>query len=158
MKLVILTSIFVLIAFNLAISEELNEQFCRENANEDQIVECIEKNIWNPCEEGASGSSFWGAQCGWAHNKIAENKIKGLEEKILKTLRNNPNKENVLEKFLLAEEHWNQFRKDYCEFSNIASGLDGFNDDTSIHLAYCLRNTAQEHAERLKSMLEQNPE
>ena len=49
---------------------KLTREYCREKAEQPEVVKCINQKIWDPCSEGASGSSWWASQCGWAHLEI----------------------------------------------------------------------------------------
>lgn len=124
---------------------KLTREYCREKAEQPDIVKCITAKIWDPCSEGASGSSWWGSQCGWAHLEIAENKIKEAQNKIENLLSTTKNSAGIKE-FKESEALWLSYRDKYCEFTNgLALKGGGF----PLAIAFCRRRLSEVHVREL---------
>ncbi|MCX2784655.1 lysozyme inhibitor LprI family protein [Microbulbifer thermotolerans] len=124
----------------------IDRQSCRASKNQDIIIRCIELSAYDPCED--SGGKWGAAQCGWAHNKIAEKKIEAIEKKIRRDLELTPEGKSLISSFDNSITSWRDYREAYCKLTNQMSDLDNF-DSIHLSLAYCYRRTAEKKLSEL---------
>jgi uncharacterized protein YecT (DUF1311 family) len=154
MRVNLLVLVSVLVSFSwgsVAIAQ--TREFCRNSADEKQMIQCIEKGVYDPCDDASGSSSWWSAQCAWAHNSIAEGKIRKSEREISKRLHGTPEKTKALSVFRQSQKHWRQFRHTYCQFTNTVNRFEEFDGDSSFHVGYCLSRLAQDRAKELEMIL-----
>jgi uncharacterized protein YecT (DUF1311 family) len=125
--------------------------YCRNKADEQDMVRCIENGIYDPCDDSsASGSGWWTAQCAWAHLAIAEKKMKAIEKEILTRLRKTDTKQDAGTALALVQQHWRNARDTYCEFANAVRDADGFDGEV---LGFCLRRLTEGRVKELQGLL-----
>ena len=117
--------------------------------NEEKMIECIQKGIYDPCDYGGGPRSWIYAQCAWGHAEVAERKIKKLEGEILRRLRDSQS-ERALEEFKEAQRKWRESTDYYCRFTNDADEAGVF-EASSEYLSYgfCLRRLREQRVKEL---------
>ena len=102
--------------------EPVNEarEMCRESQDDSKIIECLEKGIYDPCDDASGVHSSITARCGWAHTEVANRRIKKAEKTIIAQLKKFGNGTGITE-FRNSQRKWRDYVKSYCEFANHAA-------------------------------------
>ncbi len=133
-------------------AQDLTRDYCRNKADENDMVRCIEQGEYDPCDDSSgSGSGWWTAQCAWAHLKIAEKKMAAAEQAIIGRLRKTSSQPQIaIAEFKLTQERWREFRDVYCRFANTVRDLEGLEGEV---LGYCIRRVTELRAKELEGLL-----
>lgn len=128
---------------------------CRKSQTTEQIIECIEKGIWSPCDEGAGPTSWLGSQCAWATAEIGARKLRAIEQEISKRFRAR-NLVSAQRKFLSSQKKWRSFVEDYCKFVNDADDSGLFvNDPNYLTYGSCLSRLTDQRVRELSYFLDE---
>jgi hypothetical protein len=148
-------AIVVLCPFSSAVLADAYQD-CRKSQTEAQVIECIEKGIWNPCDEGAGPTSWVGSQCGFAHTEIASRKLKAIEAEISKRLQD-AGKIEVRRRFLESQKMWRTFADHYCSFVNAADDTELFahGDPYFLRGNFCMGRLVTERLKELSSYIQE---
>jgi uncharacterized protein YecT (DUF1311 family) len=94
---------------------------CRDSSLEDdaKLVECLEKGIYDPCDEASGIHSHITARCVFGHTEVANRRVKKAEKEIIAQLKKSGNKTGSTE-FRNSQRKWRDYVKSYCEFLNHA--------------------------------------
>lgn len=144
-------SVMCFLLASLAYADEYED--CRKSQTEEQVIQCIEKGIWSPCDEGSSPTSWLGSQCAWATAEISARKLKAIEKEISKRLQAS-GQVSTQRKFLASQRSWRSFVEDYCRFVNDAGDSRLFvNDPNYLTLGSCTSRLTDERVRELSYYL-----
>jgi uncharacterized protein YecT (DUF1311 family) len=134
---------------NYVSAQNLTIDYCRNKADENEMVLCIEQNVFDPCDAASSGEGWWTAQCAWAHLKIAEKQMNVAEKTIVSRLQQakvgNPKSE-----WDRVQKSWREYRDSYCKLSSSLYDVGGFDGET---LGYCLRRLTELRVKELDNLI-----
>ena len=94
-------------------------EMCRESQDDGKIVECLEKGIYDPCDDASGVHSSTTARCVFAHTEVANRRIQKAEKKIAAQLKKSGDKTGMKE-FRNSQRKWRDYVKSYCEFAQHA--------------------------------------
>lgn len=140
-------ALIVLISFDAL---ALDRQECRASKDQEVIIQCINKKIYDPCED--AGGKWGASQCGWAHAEIANRRIKEAENKLMETIKLSTSPSEALEKLEASITTWNTYKESHCSFTNTVDDLDNFGS-MHLHFAFCLRRLNEQRASDLEDIL-----
>jgi len=145
-------TIALLLLSSSASAQDLTREYCRNKADENDMVRCIEQGVYDPCDDSSgSGSGWWTAQCAWAHLKIAEKRLAAAEQAIIGRLRTTSSEPpTAIAELKLAQERWRAFRDVYCRFANAVRDVEGLEGEV---LGYCIRRVTELRAKELEGLL-----
>lgn len=128
---------------------------CKKTDSEEQVIKCIEKGTWDPCDEGGGPNSWVGAQCGTAHAEIAARKLKAVETTISNRLHN-AGRTSIRSKFLSSQKQWRTFANNYCSFVNEADDSALFTKAGPYYLRYnfCMKRLTTERLNELTAYIQ----
>lgn len=154
MRSIALTT-FLLLAFVLPAHADERE-ICRASQDEQKMVDCVEKGIYDPCDDASPGSHGWiTAQCAWAHAAVADRKIDKAEKQIIARLKGTKALK-ALSEFQKSQRNWKVFSEQYCGFTNLAAEAGVFADDPMLlSYGFCLRRHKEQRAVELEAYLGQ---
>jgi hypothetical protein len=127
-----------------------DRQNCRGSKDQEFIISCIEKKIYDPCDD--AGGKWGASQCGWAHAEIANRKIKKYESEIKEKIKQSKNHDKVLSLFENSTLAWEEYKKSHCDFTNTADDLDNFSS-IHLHMAFCIRRLNEQRVIELNNVL-----
>ncbi len=128
----------------------IDRQSCRASKNQKVIIKCIESEVYDPCDD--AGGKWGAAQCGWAHAKIAEIKIRDLENRIIAKIQKNDQQNALVTRFQESTGSWESYRDQHCNFTNDVEDLDNF-EGMVLHLAFCIRRTNEQRLQELEEIV-----
>lgn len=148
--------VLVVMCLSLASTAYADEyEECRKSQTQEQVIQCIEKGIWTPCDEGGGPTSWLGSQCAWANAEIAARKLKTIEQEISKRLRAG-GQLPAHKKFLSSQRMWRSFVDAYCKFVNNAGESGLFvNDPNYLTLGSCISRLTDERVRELSYYLQE---
>jgi uncharacterized protein YecT (DUF1311 family) len=121
--------------------------------DDEKTIHCIEEGTYDPCDDATGSNGILDSRCAWAHNTIAERRIKKTEDEIEALLSKNPRNKDHVPNFAKSEQKWTEFRKSYCNFT---SKLTDWQVGVSpLLLGQCMRRTAEQRADELEILLQQ---
>ncbi|GAB2877201.1 lysozyme inhibitor LprI family protein [Microbulbifer echini] len=130
-------------------SFSIDRQSCRASKDQEIIIKCIISNIYDPCED--AGGKWGAAQCGWAHNIIAERKIDSLNAEIIERLSATSNGSELIELFKSDSSAWRSYRDSHCALTNAMNGVENFNGYV-LHMAFCQRRLSEMRVTELEKI------
>jgi len=149
---VVAVGIALFLASESAGGQALTREYCRNQADESEMVRCIEQKLYDPCDDSSAvGSGWWTAQCAWAHLRIAERKMSAIEQAIVGRLKKASSESaSAIKELKLAQKRWRESRDAYCRFANSIKDVDGLEGEV---LGYCIKRLTQTRTKELESML-----
>lgn len=132
-----------------------NRDECRASKVQSNVVSCIERGLYDPCDD--AGGSWGRAQCGWAWAEIADRRVTEAEREILSRLRKGKAQIDVLRKFRQSQKDWRSYRDAHCSFMNSTVDLEKFKGGAFSHAGFCQRRVTEQRAEELETVIA-NPE
>lgn len=126
---------------------------CRETNDDNKAIHCIDEGIYDPCDDATGSKGIWDSRCAWAHNTIAERRIKKAEGEIKALLSKNPSGKDFVSSFAKSEQQWTEFRKSYCNFTGKLT--DWQVGVSPLLLGQCMRRIAEQRADELEILFQQ---
>lgn len=139
--------LFTLMSFS---AFALDRQECRASKDQELIIQCINRKIYDPCED--SGGKWGAAQCGWAHAEIADRRIKEAEKQLITVIKSSKSHDESLKIFETSISAWNSYKDSHCRFTQAVDNLDNFSS-MHLHFAFCLRRLNEQRASELEDVL-----
>ncbi|WHI52945.1 lysozyme inhibitor LprI family protein [Microbulbifer sp. MLAF003] len=121
-------------------SFSIDRQSCRATKDQEILIKCIKLNIYDPCDD--AGGKWGAAQCGWAHNIIAERRIDALDAEIIEKLSKAADGNELIERFKSTSAVWRSYRDSHCALINEMDGLENFSS-YRLHMAFCKRRLSE---------------
>ncbi len=151
---ILLWLILAFVSSNMAIAENgLNRDKCRASTNPELVADCIEANVYDPCDD--AGGYVHRALCGSAHTVVADRKIASLMQKIRKISI----KADTLREYQLLEwshQNCSIYREQYCRFESAASQKPKyFGGEAQV---FCMRRITKQKVKDLKNILSNKSE
>lgn len=125
---------------------------CRASRTQSDVVSCIERGLYDPCDDGGGG---WGrAQCVWAWAEIADRRVTEAERQVLSRLRKGKaDLSATLTRFRQSQKDWRSYRDSHCGFTNAIVDLEQFNGTSFSTGGYCRRRLTEQRAEELEALV-----
>ena len=124
---------------------------CRASASQDEIVSCIDRGLYDPCDD--AGGNWGRAQCAWAHAQIAARRVKLAELEIARRLRQGRAEQVALKQFKDGQRGWEAYRDRHCKFTNQTVELAQFEGTSFLHVGFCYRRLTEQRASELEAIL-----
>jgi uncharacterized protein YecT (DUF1311 family) len=127
-----------------------NRDECRASQVQSEVVSCIERGLYDPCDDAGSG---WGrAQCAWAWVEVADRRLMKAEREILSRLRIGKAELSASGRFRQAQKHWYAYRDSHCNFTDATVGLAQFKGTSFSHSGFCRRRLTEQRATELEAI------
>jgi uncharacterized protein YecT (DUF1311 family) len=124
---------------------------CRASQVQGDVVSCIERGLYDPCDDAGGG---WGrSQCAWAWAEIADRRVMKAEHEILSRLRSGKADLSVFNRFRQSQKDWNAYRDSHCSFTNATVDLEQFTGTSSSHSGFCRRRLTEQRALELEAIV-----
>lgn len=124
---------------------------CRASQVQGEVVSCIERGLYDPCDDAGGG---WGrAQCAWAWAEVADRRVMKAEREILSRLRSGKAERSVLSSFRQSQKDWHAYRDSHCNFTNATVELEQFTETSSSHSGFCRRRLTEQRALELEAIV-----
>ena len=129
-----------------------NREECRAAQTQSDVVSCIERGLYDPCDD--AGGSWGGAQCAWAWAEIADRRVTEAERQVLSHLRKGKaDLSATLSRFRQSQKDWRSYRDSHCGFTNAIVDREQFNETSFSHAGFCRRRLTEQRAEELETLV-----
>lgn len=129
-------------------------QECRHKRHLEEIADCIERGVYDPCDDGSNRGL---ALCGPAHVELAERRLKNSTTALL-ALFDAWALPDASKQFMAAQASWRQYRDQHCKASNSLAGYFIAHSEEAIYAmdiseTFCVLRLTQSYASELELTL-----